>query len=84
MEFRSNRIQNSDGFFVAVTCINPIVESRVTRQAGFQQRNDCMPSQSLPVRRLGKKKRSVQPQMDIVRFVKSLIIQLWSQCLDSN
>ena len=64
VEFRSNRIGTSSGFFLAAICINP-APFRVARQAeeGFQQRSDCMPSQAL---RTGKKKRAIQP-FDIVR-----------------
>ena len=67
MEFRSNRVFNGNGFFVAVTCINP-APFRVARQAGLQQRDDCMTSKSLPLRRVGRRKRSQKPQMDIVRI----------------
>ena len=67
VEFRSNRIGTASGFFLAITCINP-APFRTARQAevGFQQRSDCMPSQSLPVHRTGRKKRAIQP-LDIVR-----------------
>ena len=72
VEFRSNRIGTSTGFFLAAVCVNP-APFRTARQAevGFQQRSDCMPSQSLPVHRTGRKKRAVQP-LDIVR-AKSLL-----------
>ena len=68
VEFRSNRIGTSSGFFLAAVCINP-APFRVARQAevGFQQRSDCTLSQSLPMHRTGKKKRAIQP-FDIVRM----------------
>ena len=68
VEFRSNRIETTSGFFLAAVCINP-APLRVARQAeqlGFQQRRDCVPSQSLLGSRVGRKKRSIQP-LDFVR-----------------
>lgn len=67
VEFRSNRVGTANGFFLAAICINP-APFRAARQAeiGFQQRSDCMPSQSLPVHRAGRRKRATQP-LDIVR-----------------
>ena len=67
VEFRSNRVGTANGFFLSGICINP-TPFRTARQAevGFQQRSDCMPSQSLPVHRTGRTKRTTQP-LDIVR-----------------
>ena len=67
VEFRSNRIGTASGFFLAAICVNP-APFRAARQAevGFQQRSDCMPSQALPMRRTGRRKRSIEP-LDIVR-----------------
>ena len=70
LEFRSNRIVTSGGFFLAVSCVSNSVSTRVSRQVeqGLQQRSDCVASRLPPGYKVGKKKRSIQT-IDMVWLV---------------